>query len=68
MSGKGEPFTCAVCHGTLEKGRSDEEAMAEARSLYPARDLEAGEPGITCDSCFQKVMAWARLNAPEHLL
>ena len=62
----GDLYECAVCHGTFAKTISDEEARAEARSLFPAEDLE--DTGVVCDDCFHKVMAWARQNMPEHLL
>lgn len=68
MSGEGESFTCANCKKTCVKGRSDEEALAEARSLFPAGDLLAEEPGIVCDPCFRMIMEWATVNAPELLL
>jgi hypothetical protein len=68
MSGEGESFTCANCKKTCVKGRSDEEAMAEARSLYPAEHLLAEEPGIVCDPCFKMITEWAKVNAPELLL
>lgn len=68
MSGTGELFECAVCHGTFTKGRRDEEVMEEARSLFPAGDLDEEEPGLVCDPCFLVVMAWAAENEPGHLL
>ena len=68
LSGTGEEYTCDNCGAVHEKTWSDEEAMAEAESLYPAEDLEAEEPGIVCDSCFQVIMAWAQTDMPEHLL
>ena len=66
MSGIGQSYTCEVCGGTFEKGWSDEEAWAEAKSLYPPEDLK--EVGLTCDDCFRKVMDWVKVNAPELLL
>lgn len=63
----GDPFTCDNCGATYTKIWSDEEAMAEAESLYPAEDLEEGT-GIVCDPCFQVIMAWAQGDMPEHQL
>ena len=63
----GDPFTCDNCGETYTKTWSDEEAMAEAESLYPAEDLEEGT-GIVCDPCFQVIMAWAQGEMPGHLL
>jgi hypothetical protein len=68
MSGKGEPYTCANCGGRFTKGCSDEEAMSEALDLFPVADLAAEPPGVVCDDCYQAIMAWARVNMPEHLL
>jgi hypothetical protein len=66
VSGVGETYECQVCHGTFAKTRSDEEALAEMRETWrptPGDD----DPGIVCDDCFQRVMAWARSQAPETL-
>ena len=68
MSGTGESYTCDNCGGAFEKGWSDEEAIEEAVSLYPAEDLAAEPPGIVCDGCFREIMAWARVNMPGHLI
>lgn len=62
----GEPYTCGNCGGIFTKTWSDEEAMAEARSLFPAEDLEDGI-GIVCDGCFRVIMAWASGDVPELL-
>ena len=67
MSGIGEPFTCGRCRGTFGKGRSDEEALAEARSTWTP-EAAAGEPVILCDPCYQEFMEWARVNIQEDLL
>jgi hypothetical protein len=42
--------------------------MSEALDLFPVADLAAEPPGIVCDDCYQVIMAWARVNMPEHLL
>jgi DNA-directed RNA polymerase subunit RPC12/RpoP len=69
MSGIGESYTCENCGGTFTKAWSDEEAMAETRSLFPPQDItEPEDIGIVCDSCFHEIVAWARVNAPELLL
>jgi hypothetical protein len=66
MSGIGEEYECEICHGTFRKGRSDEEAWAELEVTWQpiAGDDEVG---IVCDDCYQQVMAWAMLDAPETL-
>jgi hypothetical protein len=68
LSGEGESFTCANCKKACVKGRSDEDAAAEAISLFPADHLLAEKPGIVCDPCFKMIMEWAKVNAPELLL
>ena len=66
MSGIGEPYVCARCGGTFKKQVSDEDAIAEALSLWTPETL-ADEQAIVCDPCFTEFMAWARVNAPEAL-
>jgi len=68
MSGEGDWYECEVCHGSFQKTRSDEEALAEARALYPAEHVARPEDqGTVCDDCFRIVFAWLRANAPELL-
>lgn len=65
MTGIGESYECAVCHGTFTKGWSDEEARAEQADLWNPIPGDDEEPGIVCDSCFQQVVAWAQVEVPE---
>lgn len=68
MSGVGEPYTCGRCGGSFTKTWSDEEAMDEARSLFPAERIEREEDqAVVCDPCFREIMEWAKVNAPELL-
>lgn len=66
MSGIGEPYICDRCGGRFKKVRSDEEAVAEANSLWAPETL-ADEQAVVCDSCFREFMAWAKVNATEAL-
>ena len=66
MSGIGEPYTCACCGSTFTKVRSDEEAMAEAGSLWTPETM-ADPQAVICDPCFREFMEWAKVNAPEAL-
>jgi hypothetical protein len=66
MSGTGEPYECAVCHGTFVKTRSDEEALVEMCETWQPTGGD-DDPGVVCDDCFTQVMAWAQLDAPEVL-
>ena len=61
-----ESSTCASCGRTFKKARSDEEAVAEARSLWTPETM-ADEQAVICDPCFREFMAWAEVNAPETL-
>jgi len=63
VSGIGESYECAVCHGMFVKGRDDEDAMAEMEALF----RETSGPQAVCDTCWIQVMAWAQLDAPETL-
>jgi|HubBroStandDraft_6_1064221.scaffolds.fasta_scaffold00134_64 hypothetical protein len=50
----GQDYICAMCGGTFEKSRSDEEALAEMKENFG--DVPATEPlDIVCDDCFQKI-------------
>jgi hypothetical protein len=49
-----------------EKGWSDEEADAEAESLWTPETM-AHPQAIVCDDCFREFMEWARVNVPEAL-
>lgn len=52
-----EQFTCAACGETFNKGRSDEEALAESRLIWGA--TPPPEMCVICDDCFQKGFAEA---------
>jgi DNA-directed RNA polymerase subunit RPC12/RpoP len=67
MSGTGESYTCARCGGTFGKARSDEEAIAEARSTWTPETM-ADPQAVICDDCFREFIAWAEVNVPEALL
>lgn len=48
-------YTCDRCKGTFERGRSREEAIAEAHEEFPTLDAH---PQIeVCDECYQIIMA-----------
>ena len=59
-------YTCERCGGTFEKIRSDEEAMAEARSLWTPETM-ADEQCVICDDCFGEFMEWAKVKIPGAL-
>ena len=44
-------YTCAKCGGSFEEGWSDEEAMAEAESIFTPAELAA--VAVVCDPCFR---------------
>lgn len=46
-------FTCTLCHGTYEKGWSDEEAQAEYVEKWPSSAAAGVSTNIVCDDCFK---------------
>ena len=49
-------FTCGHCGRTFDDlGPSDEEAMAEARSVFTEQEL-SGELAVVCDDCWVAVV------------
>lgn len=46
-------FRCAMCGGIFEKGRPDEEAVAEREKLFGF--LREEECDLVCEDCFQKM-------------
>lgn len=47
-------YSCANCHGTFESDWSDEDALAEAKTL----GFE-GPYDTLCDDCHKRFMVWA---------
>jgi DNA-directed RNA polymerase subunit RPC12/RpoP len=45
-------FVCALCGGTFESERPDEEAWAEAEELW---GKDAGPMEIVCEHCFEEM-------------
>lgn len=50
-------YTCEMCRGTFEKEWTDEEAMEEAKKLFPGMDFS--DMAVLCDDCFQRIQAAA---------
>ena len=46
-------FVCALCGGTFNKGRPDEEAIAEMEEIFGP--VPESERAIICDDCYQKI-------------
>lgn len=66
MSSGCESYSCGRCGETFEKVRSDEEALAEAHSIWTPETM-AHPQIIICDDCFNEFMKWAKINVPEVL-
>jgi hypothetical protein len=64
VSGIGEAYECANCHGTFTKVIDDEEAMAEYEATWQSAE---GPLDIVCDDCYAQIAAWAQLDHPEFL-
>ncbi|MDE2097709.1 MAG: hypothetical protein KGL39_10710 [Patescibacteria group bacterium] len=52
-NGVGEEYTCSLCQGIFNKGRSDAESLEESRSYFG--DVPAEELAIICEDCWQKI-------------
>lgn len=60
-----ETFICDSCGGEFECGRSDEEAMKEARANFSKTEIEKGEGLVdVCDDCYREFMQWLKAH-PE---
>lgn len=59
-----ETFDCALCGGTFEKGRSDEEAEAEYQVTF-TEEQKAEPRKIACEDCYREIMGWYDLER-EH--
>lgn len=57
-----ETYQCALCGGTFEKGRSDEDAVAEAKKLFGVDNANT-DPSmlVICDPCFQTEMSTIKM-------
>ena len=49
-------YRCDHCQGVFEKGRSDEEALAEAAETFP--DMAEDDRAVVCDECYKDFMRW----------
>ncbi len=50
-----DTFTCAICKGTFNKIRSDEEVRAEYAQRFPEQHAAGEERIVVCEDCFTKV-------------
>lgn len=48
-----ETYTCEMCGKTYEKGRTDEEAIAEMKEHFG--EVPKEEQATICDDCFNKI-------------
>lgn len=55
-----ETFTCANCKGEFNKGRSDEEALAELEEDFPDDQDQPME--VICEDCYQQMTAFYGWN------
>jgi hypothetical protein len=46
-------YVCASCRETFTKGRSDDEAQAEAHAAFG--DIPEDEQEIVCDDCYKQM-------------
>jgi hypothetical protein len=57
-----DTYTCAVCEGVFAKAWSDEDAIAETRSMYGDEIADNVEEtcDVLCDDCHQEYLAWMK--------
>jgi hypothetical protein len=56
-----DEFTCARCRRKFNKGRSDEEALAEAEALFTPGEMD-GNLEIICDDCYKEFLEWGKTS------
>ncbi len=50
-----DTYKCAACGGTFTKGWTDEEAAAEAASVFTPEELK--DTSLVCDPCWREMRA-----------
>jgi hypothetical protein len=55
-----DTFICASCLGEFIKGRSDEEAQAEAEQIWSEQERNQPQE-VICDLCYTRLMRWQAL-------
>lgn len=60
-----ETFVCAECNGTFNKGRSDEEALAEA-SANGFDGIPQNEMVVVCDDCHNAIIERNKHDPRSH--
>lgn len=55
-------FKCALCKGVFEKGRPEEEAVAEYAEVFGGSVDDAEEKDVVCEDCWLKIdpRQWGR--------
>jgi hypothetical protein len=51
-----DTYTCEACNQVFEKGRSDDEAMAESKQMWG--DIPPEDQAVICESCFREFTKW----------
>ena len=57
-----DTFTCKACGETFDKGRTEEEALAELGTLFPGVSVE--DTDIVCDDCW-RAMGFSKETTAE---
>jgi len=51
-------YVCANCGGTFHTAATNEECLAEARTLFGAANIQHGAPMVeVCDPCYRRLIA-----------
>lgn len=56
----GDTYTCSACGNTYDKGRSDDDAMQESKTLWG--DIDPADLCVICDDCFERGKAAALIE------
>lgn len=51
-------YTCSACGHSFVTERSDEDARAEAATVFP--DVPMADMAVVCDNCYQRMMRWLK--------
>lgn len=61
MSGRGEPYVCALCGRTFTTDWTDAEAHDEHLAVFGSTPSPEDSETV-CDDCYAKIVAWADAN------
>lgn len=60
-------YTCAMCHGTFNSGRSEDAAEAEYAAVFPNESASQEPRDVVCDDCWQKIRPDTHVHSTREL-